>query len=136
MKQILSLHPIFELLTSESRQKLDAASEIREYGDGEYLIRENEPNENLFLVLEGKVCIEGGDGKLIAVLRKGAVIGEISASGISLPVANAIADGLVRVLTLPNCVVGEVAEREPAFGKAMRDLGLRRATARLFDSFP
>ncbi len=134
MEDILNLHPIFGLLTDASRQRLARAAEVRDCEDGDCLIRENKPNENLFLVIEGKVRIKGADGELIAVLRKGAVMGEISASGISLPVANAIADGRVRVLALPNRVVGDVAEREPAFGEAMRDLGLRRVAARLFDS--
>lgn len=132
MSDFLSRHPIFRKLSEAARKKLARKGKERKFRAGECLIRENEPNETLYLVLDGAVRIQAADGELIAVLREGAVIGEISTTGISLPVASAIAKEDVRVLAFPNHLVAELAEEETDFGEAMRELGMERVASRLF----
>jgi len=134
MYDLLSRHPIFRKLSDAARQKLARAGKQRRYKEGDCLIRENVPNDSLYLVLDGTVRIESTDGELIAVLREGAVIGEISSTGISLPVASAIAGDKVCALAFPNDLVGELVEQEADFGEAMRQLGMERVASRLFSS--
>jgi len=134
MYSTLTGHDIFKVLTDESRQKLSRVAKVKCYQVGEFLIKENELNESLFLLLDGSVRIESTDGELIAVLRSGSVIGEISTSGISSPIANAIAGGTVKTIVLPLQMIANISSRETVFGDALRELGMQRVTSRLFDS--
>lgn len=126
-------HRLFEGLSDVAMLKLKKMVNIVHYQSGDYLIHENKANDLLFLVLDGSVNIESNAGEHIAVLGEGSVLGEISSTGISLPIANAVAANAVQVMTFPMQVIREIAEQEPAFSKALYELGMERVMTRFLD---
>jgi len=130
----LTNHNLFKLLSDESRQKLSQVAKVKNYQTGEFLIKENEPNEHLFLLMEGSVRIVSSDGELITILRSESVIGEISISGTASPIADAIAEGAVKVASFPIQVISNILSQETAFSDALHELGMRRVASRLFNS--
>ncbi|MDX8401547.1 MAG: cyclic nucleotide-binding domain-containing protein [Mariprofundaceae bacterium] len=125
--QRLCDHEVFGRLTDAGRSRLIEAAQLRRYADGELLIREGEFNDALLLVLGGRVQVRDEEGEIAAELAEGAVLGEISTSGMSLPVADVVARGDVEVLAFPIELVSEVAFEEDDFAEALRELGMRRA---------
>jgi len=126
-------HRLFEGLSDTAMSKLKKMASIVDYKSGDYLIHENKANDLLFLLLDGSVHIESNAGERIAVLREGSVLGEISSTGISLPIANAIAGSEVQVMKFPMHIIRDIAEQEPVFSKALYELGMERVMARFLD---
>ncbi len=123
----LSSHSLFQSLSDEALNRLNAVAELRDYKPGEVLIREGEFNDKLFVLVKGTVRIESEDAGLIGTLKPDSVLGEISTSGMSLPVATVTAEDDVEAITVPIEAVSEVAFEEEAFANALRALGMRRA---------
>jgi len=130
----LSQHPLFMTLSEESRKKISKLAKQKKYKHGEFLVKENESNEHLFLLIEGAVRIESNTGELIAVLKSGSIIGEISTTGLSLPIANVIVSSEVKVIVIPIQVITEFSNKEPDFGNALQELGMERVMSRLLES--
>jgi len=127
MSDRLTSHSLFQSLSKESLAALSKVAEIRQYKAGEPLIKEGEFNDKLFLLVNGAVRIESQDAGHIGTLKPDSILGEISTSGMSLPVATVTADEDVEAITLPIEVVSEIAFEEEGFSNALRALGMRRA---------
>ncbi len=127
IEEILREHEVFRTLGENARKQLASVARAAHFAAGDTLIREGEFNEALLLLLQGEARVEGGDGGVIARLGKGAILGEISASGMSLPVASVIAESEVEALAFPIEAVSGIAFEEEAFADALRELGMRRA---------
>lgn len=127
MSDRLSSHSLFQSLSEGAIERLNRVAELRDYKPGEVLIQEGEFNDKLFILVKGAVRVESEAAGLIGTLKPDAVIGEISTSGMSLPVATVTADDDVEAITLPIEAVSEVAYEEDAFANALRALGMRRA---------
>ncbi len=134
MYKQLSSHPLFMILANDSIKKLSKIARKVSYQNGDFLVKENEPNEHLFLLLDGAVRIENSVGELIAMLQKGAIVGEVSISGLSLPIANVIAMDDVKAVVFPMNVITELSNQEPSFAEALHRLGMERVMGRLLDS--
>jgi len=127
--------PLFMSLSDESRQLLNQSGCYQGYQKGDVLVRENEPNDQLFVLLDGSIRIESQADELIVVLRRGAIIGEISSTGLStLPIASAVAVNDVRVIAFPIQQLMAVSAQETEFADALRDLGMQRVISRVFDA--
>ncbi len=129
IERILREHEIFQLLGEAAHRRLVAAARPVHFSAGEALIREGEFNDALMLLLRGRAQVESGDGGVIARVGAGVVLGEISASGMSLPVANVVAVEEVEALAFPIETVSAIAFDEEAFLDALRELGMRRVEA-------
>ncbi len=127
MSERLTSHSLFQSLSEQSMATLSAVAEARHYKPGEALIQEGEFNDRLFLLVSGAVRIESQGAGHIGTLKPDSILGEISTSGMSLPVATVIADEDVETITLPIEVVSEIAYEEEGFANALRALGMRRA---------
>ncbi len=127
MSDRLISHSLFQTLSEKSLAMLAGVAEVRHYKAGETLIEEGEFNDKLFLLTGGSVRIESEDAGVIGTLKPDAILGEISTSGMSLPVATVTAAEDVEVMTLPIEVVSEIAFEEEAFANALRALGMQRA---------
>jgi CRP-like cAMP-binding protein len=134
MYEQLTKHSLLMTLTEDSKKKLSKLARQIRYKSGDFLLKENEPNDYLFLLLDGVIRIESNTGELIAILQPGAVIGEISTAGLSLPIANAIAVNDVKTLAFPIHVITELSNKEPSFAEALQNLGMERVMARMLDS--
>lgn len=127
MAERLASHNIFKSLSEKSLGTLSDVSETRHYKKGEQLITEGQFNDRLFLLVKGTVRVESEDAGLIGTLKPDAIVGEISTSGMSQPVATVTADEDVEAITLPIEVVSEIAFEEEGFSNALRALGMQRA---------
>lgn len=87
---------LFKSLTDEECQQLAADSRIDYYARGQFLFKEGDEGNHLYVFIEGEVAVqvkgEGGEAVTIAVLSRGDVIGEMAlftgeprkASGVAL----------------------------------------------------
>src|ERR1035437_2675408 len=76
----------------------------QEFVSGEYVFREGEPGNRLFLIVEGEVrisrTIPGSGEEALAVLKPGALFGEMSVFDRSERSTDAISNGGTKVLTI------------------------------------
>ena len=121
----LQAHEIFSELSDADIEKLEAASEVRLFKQGQHLIREGEENAHLYLIQEGTVSVRSYNVEF-ARLRTGSLAGEISAAGISQPIADVIALSKVSALMIPAELVRELAKHHQQFHKRIHDTAMRR----------
>lgn len=101
---LLASLPIFaELDTSEIEQIAELATQ-REFAGGEYVFREGEVGNRLYVVLAGEIRISrhipGAGEEALAVLGPGALFGEMSVFDRSERSTDAIAHGSGTLLTI------------------------------------
>lgn len=87
--------------------ELDRVAEVcrtAEFKSGEYVFREGEVGNRLYLILEGEVRISrqvpGSGEEALAILKPGALFGEMAVFDRSERSTDAIANGPVRCLTI------------------------------------
>jgi len=127
MRDQLESHNLFKSLSKQSLDALSDVAELRHYKPEAVLIEEGQFNDRLFLLTKGSVRVESKGLGLIGNLKPNSIIGEISASGLSSPVATVTADEDVKAITLPIEAVSEIAFEEDAFANGLRALGMHRA---------
>jgi signal-transduction protein with cAMP-binding, CBS, and nucleotidyltransferase domain len=125
VKGIFEKHSLFSLLPDDTQTKLIDLGEIKHYKAEEKLITEGEFNQNLFLILDGTVRISNS-GETIATLVGNRIVGEISSSGMSSPVADVIADSEVKVIAFSVNVITDYSIEYPDFGEQLRHIGMNR----------
>ena len=125
VKGIFEEHSLFSLLPDDAQTKLIDLGEIKHYKEGEKLITEGEFNQSLFLILDGSVRISNS-GETIATLVGNRIVGEISSSGMSSPVADVVADSKVKVIAFPIDVITDCSIDYPDFGEKLRHIGMNR----------
>ena len=73
---------LFEALPTEVRQKIAEQANIQDFGDGEHIVRQDEPGDSLYIILDGtcEVLLEKEGQKLtkMATINKGDFFGEMS----------------------------------------------------------
>ena len=121
----LQAHDIFSELSDADIAKLTEVSEVRHFNTGEHLIREGEENAHLYLIQDGTVSVRSYNVEF-ARLRPGSLAGEISAAGISQPIADVVAMNKVSALMIPADLVRELAKRHQNFHKRIHDTAMRR----------
>jgi len=125
VKPIFEKHSLFSLLTDEDQEKLIGLGEIKNYKPEEKLITEGEFNQSLFLILDGSVRISNSD-ETIATIESHKIVGEISSSGMSSPVADVIANSEVKVIAFPVDVITDYSIDNPDFAEELRHIGMAR----------
>lgn len=76
-RDILAHMPLFSRLTERELLRVMSAVEVREYKDGDVVIREGDKGDELFIVLEGKVRVTRGD-QVLTSLGQGEHVGEMA----------------------------------------------------------
>jgi serine/threonine protein phosphatase PrpC len=76
-RDVLAHMPLFSRLTERELLRVMQAVEVREFGDGETVIREGDKGDELFIVLEGTVRISRGD-QVLTHLGPGEHVGEMA----------------------------------------------------------
>jgi len=79
----------------------DAKPAIRTIGEGETLVRQGDPGTNVFLILDGIFVVEV-DGKPVAEIGPGAVVGERAALVDGKRTATLFARTKARVASVPS----------------------------------
>ncbi|HLK39965.1 MAG TPA: Stp1/IreP family PP2C-type Ser/Thr phosphatase [Polyangiaceae bacterium] len=76
-RDVLANMPLFSRLTERELLRVMQAVEVREYTDGDLVIREGDKGDELFIVLDGKVRVSRGEQTLID-LGQGEHVGEMA----------------------------------------------------------
>ncbi len=123
LNQLMVEHSLFQTLPVEARRALAEKSNVVEAEEGAALIKKGEFNYYLFLLAKGEVVVIR-DGENVATLKSGDIFGEVSAAGLSLPVADVVAETCVLAFAIPADALLEAVEEHPAFAKVLRELGM------------
>jgi len=76
-REVLAKMPLFARLTERELLRVMQAVQVREYQDGEIVIREGDRGEELFIVLRGQVRVSRG-GETLTRLGAGEHVGEMA----------------------------------------------------------
>ena len=101
--------------------------ERRRLSAGEVIVREGEPLDALFITLNGQLAVTLRDGRQVAQLGVGEVVGEIAFVDSSPPSATVTALGDALVLSLAKALLQRRLADDPAF--AARFSGSKRVNA-------
>lgn len=95
---------IFGGLSNDELERVAELCEQKTYVSGEQIFREGEPGNRLFIVVEGEVRISrqipGAGEEALAVLKAGAMFGEMAVFDRSERSTDAISHGGTRVITI------------------------------------
>ncbi len=124
LHKFLENHALFRTLPQDICEKMDDHCLIIEVEEGSALIKEGEFNHYLYLLAKGSVDVSK-DELWLASLNAGDIFGEISALGLSLPVADVIATSDVLAFAFPIPVINETALECPKFEQMLHEIGMR-----------
>jgi len=121
----IAKQPLFQALPMDAVAQICAQGIVGNFKDGEVLIQEDEANLSLFLILQeqAKVMMNGTQ---VAVISDGEIIGEISVSRTSLPLASVIAQGEMSALIFPAVVIQNLMLKYEDFAKTIKKMALAR----------
>ena len=125
VRQSLEKHPVFAALSIEELLKLCSFAKVKTFKKDETLIRESEPNDFLFLILNGFVDVKSY-GVTIASCAKGALLGEVSTLELGDATAEIKAASEVNALVLPKGCIHELVREDPKFGECLYDSAMSR----------
>src|SRR3954464_8378562 len=104
VKELLKAVAIFKDLEDEELQQVAEVCKSEDFVSGEYIFKEGESGNRLYLVLEGEVRISrtvpGSGEEALAVLKPGALFGEMAVFDRSERSTDAISNGGTKTLTI------------------------------------
>jgi len=121
----IAKQPLFQALPMDAVAEICAQGIVSDFKDGEVLIQEDEANASLFLILQGQAKVMM-NGTHVAMMNDGEIIGEISVSRTSLPLASVIAQGEMSVLIFPATVIQGLMLAYEDFAKTIKKMALAR----------
>lgn len=123
--QSMQSHALFSKLPNQILQHLHELGHSESFAKDDALITQGEFNYSLFLITSGVVSVVT-DGEKVTSLQQGDIVGEISTSGLSSPVADVIAEVDVEVLAFPIGEINEIAFEHEIFADTLRQIGMHR----------
>ena len=117
-EHLLSRAPVLSSLPPEILGAITAAGEERAYELDQVVVREGEPGDELFVILEGEARIERS-GSVLATLGPGEFFGEIAVLDGRPRSADVVAATSLRCLTVSRDVFRDAIEGEPKAAWAM-----------------
>lgn len=123
LSRLITGHSLFQSLPEVERQSLADQSTVMEVEPGAALIKKGEFNYYLFLLAKGEAVVVR-DHEKVAKLRSGDIFGEVSAVGLSLPVADVIAQSRVLAFAIPVDALWGAVSSNPQFAVELRELGM------------
>ncbi len=104
--ELLSTVRLFEELSTEELSQIVKKSELRTFPEGEHVIRYGESGRFLGVLIEGEVEVtsldEGGERQLLAIMKTGDIIGEMSLLTGEPSCADVTASESTVILLIPN----------------------------------
>ena len=125
IETVLAEHSLFCLLPAEARRALVSKCTVNRLSRGDKLIEKDKFNYHLYLIREGSADVVM-NGEIVGKLESGDVAGEISASGLSTPVADVVAGTSLEVIAFPIEDVDDIALEHLEFAEKMREIGSER----------
>lgn len=117
-EHLLQRTPMLSTLPPEILEAIMSAGEERSYEPEQQVVREAEPGDELFVILEGDARIERG-GNVLATFGPGEFFGEIAVLDGRPRSADVVAATPLKCLTVSRRVLQEALEREPRAAWAM-----------------
>jgi CRP/FNR family transcriptional regulator, cyclic AMP receptor protein len=126
---------IFRGLDDGELARVASLCRPQEFVSGQFVFHEDEPGDRLFLILEGEVrisrTIPGSGEEALAVLKPGALFGEMSVFDQSTRSTDAIANGGARCLTILRPDFESLLEGNPALANKVLRACVRLLSGRL-----
>jgi len=110
--------PVFSSLPPEILDAITAEGDERAFEEGEFVVREGDPGDDLFVILEGEARVER-KGSALATFGAGEFFGEIAVFDGRPRSADVVAASPLRALAISRDVVREALTREPLAAWAM-----------------
>ena len=120
---------ILRLLDNPGRQRLLDAAEAVTYSDGEVVVREGDPGDALFIIVDGLASVvadDMGSPKAVAELTDGAFFGEMAVITNQPRSATVKANGKLNVFRIPKEAVLEILEDYPKAKEIVAKTGVAR----------
>lgn len=118
--------PLFQDFPSEHVETLMSVLELAEFEDGDTIVKEGEPAEATYLILDGSIEGRIGDEKL-AELGPGEMIASLIPMFMDTPyLATGTAKGSVRCLRISKAGFDELRRLSPGFDKSCRKMAADR----------
>jgi small-conductance mechanosensitive channel/CRP-like cAMP-binding protein len=119
---------LFARLRDDQRREIAAASAIRTYGNGEAIVRQNDPGQSMFIVCSGSASVVLDPGRReVAVIEKGGYFGEMSLLTGEPRSASVLARGDTAVLELDAAGFRALGAAD---GQAVERIGIAAVTRR------
>jgi flavin reductase (DIM6/NTAB) family NADH-FMN oxidoreductase RutF len=120
-EHLLERAPVFSSLPPEVLAAITAGGDERTFEPGEFVVREGESGDELFVILEGEARVERA-GTVLTTFRDGDFFGEISVFDGRPRSADVVAASHLRTLAISRELVRAVVEREPQVAWAMLEV--------------
>jgi len=115
-KDITEVSPLFADLKHSEAKKVVLLGGLKTFSRGDYVIRQGEEGEDMFMIVSGKVRVtintESGE-KEVAALSEGAVLGEMALVERTVRSANVIAEEETEVLRINEKSLDRIKRRFP-----------------------
>ncbi len=126
----MAVSPVFRPLSREARREVMARFRTREVTAGEVIVREGEPSDGLYVVLDGAFQVrhrQGAEGVEVAELREADVFGEMSCLRKIPATATVTARRAGTLLRLPRAGFDELVLSHPQILEVVADMTEERA---------
>ena len=110
--EVLKHMPLFRHLTYKEIIRILNLTEVSDYGQGEDILREGDPGDELYIILKGKIRLHK-EGAFITHLLPGAHLGEMALIDRSPRSVSATADERSRLLILRRRDFYEIIRKDP-----------------------
>ncbi|MDH4227062.1 MAG: cyclic nucleotide-binding domain-containing protein [Deltaproteobacteria bacterium] len=131
VENLLARSPIFNVVNEKDRKSYLKELELRKFHNGDYVCKQGEKGDEMFLIKSGHVGVwiqEGSNKKTLGELSEGDFIGEIALATSKPRIANVTAIGEVEVLTFTRNILKSMLETYPAIRTAFEGLIKERVT--------
>ncbi len=120
-EHLLERAPVFSSLPPEVLAAITAGGDERTFEPGEFVVREGESGDELFVILEGEARVERAS-TVLTTFRDGDFFGEISVFDGRPRSADVVAATPLRTLAISRELVRAALEREPLAAWAMLEV--------------
>jgi CRP/FNR family cyclic AMP-dependent transcriptional regulator len=115
-RDALARVPLFAGLSARHLRRLADLTEEHRYMEGSSVVREGEPGDTFYVILEGEAKVLSGARRVLNRLQPGDFFGEISLLDGGPRTATVVADTPLTMLALPRRGFLRSIEQEPAVG--------------------
>jgi flavin reductase (DIM6/NTAB) family NADH-FMN oxidoreductase RutF len=117
-EHLLERAPVFSSLPPEILDSITSEGDERTFEAGEFIVREGDPGDELFVILGGEARVER-KGIALATFRTGEFFGEIAVFDGRPRSADVVAATRLRILAISRDLIREALTREPRAAWAM-----------------
>ena len=131
--KLIDESPFFKELDEETRELLSSKCKLKAFMEGQVLTREGDSTKDVFLINRGEVVVkshvaEGEEEVVLAILKEGQIVGEVSAA-MGVPRTSTVeALDMVEVVVIPVETLEEVMDRHPEVKARLVETVAERAT--------